>query len=170
LHLSTNCYSIYKLVLSISIRAVSYSIYWGWKTVLLAKFQYITLNWNSYLLRMRDDRQFNLHKLLISTKRKTTQSYILTLTSGCSFKSWPWYQVLNRFTNLIWLRRHKRNLNPLGWFLFMWMNSQFSSAEKNIACMRTKCVLVKRQVQPVVVDHHFRSATEISSVSYMKYR
>jgi hypothetical protein len=26
---------------------------------------------------MRDDRQFNLQKLLISTKRKTTRSYIL---------------------------------------------------------------------------------------------
>lgn len=136
----------------------------------LAKFKHITLNWNSSLPRMRDDRQFNLHKLVISTKCNMTQYYILTLTSGCSFKSWPWYQVLNQFTKLIWLRSHRRNLKPLGWFLFMWMKSQFSSAEKSRACMRTNCVLVKRQVQPVAVDHHFRSATEISSVSYIKHR
>ena len=139
---------------------------------LLAKFQHIALNWNSSLPRMRDERQFNLHKLLISTKCNTTHYYILTLTltSGGSFKSWPWYQVLNQFTNSIWLRSHRRNLKPLGWFLLIWMKCQFSSAEKNGVCMGPNCVLVKRQAQPVAVDHHFRSITEISSVSCIKRR
>jgi hypothetical protein len=42
------------------------------------------------------------------------------------------------------------------------MNSQFIEAETNRACMRTNCDLVKRQGQPMAVDRHFRSATEIT--------